>query len=375
MHDLLRSPIDGCTARPSRHNESTISSLNERQAKDDPRYTTNGGLVELISRRSNPKLGDFGCLWELFNGTPAPASVTPTVGATKTTKSEQNKAQSSLEEQFSSSVERLAKKVTFSGLFGIESSVHVSSNSFCIINEPNPRVPEDTATGYTSYSSHLKLQATGITSDFGGQSFTILKRSSAQGPSGASANVKFGIPRTPPEVITRTRVGGPGDTPTAKSKLKSPSRGKGFRRNTRNYPITSEESAGLDSDTSVVFDHPISEKSVAIQLVPSQVGTPDGKSRRCDTPPSSFEDNDWILNADTLQGISSGGTRVRSTLHKSAAERRVTLMSRLLGHFPDYAQVVSQMGLTLDRRPSEGIGSRPIHVFVDLSNVCFGSSA
>ncbi|KGO37828.1 hypothetical protein PEX1_040440 [Penicillium expansum] len=363
VHDLLRSPIDGCTARPSRHNESTIPSLDEQQAKNDPHYTTNGSLVDLISQRSNPKLGDFGCLWELFNGTPAPASVTPSLGTTKTTKSEQNKAQPFLEELISTSVERPAKKVSFSGLFGIESSVPVSSNTSRIINEPNHRVLKDTGTGYTSHSSSSpKWQAIGIPTDFGGQPFTILKRTSVQGPSGTSANVKFGIPRTPPEMIASARVSDPSDTPTAKPKTRS--RGKDFRKNTRNNPITSEESAGIDSDTSVVFDYPISEKHVAIKFVPSQVGTPDGKSRRYDTPPSSFEDNEWILNADTI--------RARSTLHQSAAERRVNLMSRLLGHFPDYAKVVSQVGLTLDHRPSEGIGSRPIHVFVDVSNIMVG---
>ncbi|CAG8906415.1 unnamed protein product [Penicillium egyptiacum] len=367
---LLRSPIEGCTARPSRHNESAIPSLGE-QAKDNPRYTTNDR--RLISQRSNPKLGDFGSLWELFNGSPAPASVTPTLGTTRTTKSELEKLQPSLQELLSSSEERPAKIVSFSGLSGIETSVTVTSNTSCITNEPNSRVLKDEgiATGYTShYSSHPKADTTGIPIDFEGRSFTILRRTSVHEPSGANSHVRFGIPPTPPETIARARVGDPSDTPTAKPNSRS--RGKDFQENTRNNPVTSEESAGLDSDTSIVFDHPVSEKTVAIPFVPPQVGAPEAKTHHYDTPPSSFDDNDWILTADTIRGLASGGTRVRSTLHQSATERRVTLMSRLLGHFPDYAKVVYQVGLTLDRRPNEGISSRPIHVFVDVSNIMVG---
>lgn len=370
VHDLLRSPVDGCTAKPSRHNESTIPSLGEPQAKGDPFYTTNGRLVDLISNRSNPKLGDFGALWELFNGAPAPAVVTPTLGAAETTKSELKKVQSSLEELPPTSVEIPAKRVSFPGPPGIETSVPILSNTSRIINKPNPRALKDTATGYTSYSSSRpNAHVAGVPINFEGQSFTILRRTSVHEPSGTSTNVKFGIPRTPPETIGRARVGDPNGTPTAKPKSRS--RGKYFQKNTCNNPITSEESAGLESDTSIVFDHPISEKPVGIQFVPSQVGTLDAKTRRYDTPPSSFEDNDWTLNADTIQGLASGGARVRSTLHLSAADRRTTLITRLLGHFPAYAKIVSQVGQISPHRPIESIDSLPIHIFVDMSNVHF----
>ncbi|CAG8153591.1 unnamed protein product [Penicillium nalgiovense] len=371
VHDLLCSPIEGCTARPSRHNESTIPSLGEQQAEGDPRYTTNGRLMGLTSKRSNPKLGDFGSLWELFNGAPAPASVTPTLRTTRTTKSALDEVQPLFQELLSSSAERPAKKVSFSGLPGVEKSVPISSDTSHIVNEPNPGVLKDTTTGYTShYPSRPKAHVTGIPVDFGGRSFTILRRASVHEPLETNANVKFGIPGTPPETITRARVGDPSDTPTAKPK--SCARGKDFRKNTRDNPVTSEESAGLDSDTSTVFDHPVYEKPVAIPFVPFQVGRPEAKTHHYDTPPSSFDDNEWILNTDTIRGFASGGTPVRSTLHQSATERRVALMSRLLGHFPDYAKVVSQVGQTLRHRPKESISSRPIHVFVDVSNIMVG---
>ncbi|KAJ5206129.1 hypothetical protein N7491_003252 [Penicillium cf. griseofulvum] len=360
VHDLLRSPIEGCTARPSRHNEATISSLGEQQAKDDPRYTTNGRLMDLISQRSNPKLGDFGSLWELFNGN------SPTLRTPETTESELEKAQSSLEEALSSSAERPAKNVSFSGLYDVETSVPASSNS-SHINEPTSLVLKDTATDCISHSSYRpSTQVTGIPIDYEGRSFTILRRTSGHEPSSTSANVKF-VTLTPPVAIVRARVGDPSDTPT---KPKTRSRGKDFRKNTHNNPTTSEESAGLDSDTSIVFDHPFAHKPRPILFVPSQVNTTEAKTCSLDTPPSSFDDNDWIPNANTIQGLASGGTNVRSTLHRPAAERRVMLMTRLLGHFPAYAKIVSQVGLASD--PSDSIDSRPIHVFVDMSNIMVG---
>ncbi|KAJ5823409.1 hypothetical protein N7447_005749 [Penicillium robsamsonii] len=370
VHDLLRSPIEGCTTRPSRHNEIALPSPDEQQAKDDPRYTTNGRLMDPISQRSNPKLGDFGSLWDIFNGSPAPTRVTPTLETTKTTKLELEKFQPSLEELPSSSTERPVKRVSFSGLYDIKTSVPAPSNTSRITNEPVSQVLKDT-TGYISHSSSPpNARATDIPIDFEGQSFTILRRTSGRDPSGTSANVKFGVrgPQTPPVAIVRPRVGDPSDTPT---KTKTRSRGKDIRKNTRNNPITSEESAGLDSDTSIVFDHPISEKPVAFSFIPSQVHAPGAKTCTYETPPSSFDDNDWILNANAIRGHTSSGT-VRSTLHRPAEERRVILMTRLLGHFPAYAKIVSQVGLALDHRPDDGIGSRPIHVFVDMSNIMVG---
>ncbi|KAJ5169644.1 uncharacterized protein N7500_002427 [Penicillium coprophilum] len=370
VHDLLRSPIEGCTARPSRHNEATIPLIGE-QANDDPRYTTDGRRMDFIPQRSNPKLGDFGSLWELFNGSPAPASVTPTVETTNTTKSELEKAQSSLQVLPSNSAEGFAEKGSFSGLYGIETSVSASFNTSRIINEPIPQVRKDTSTGYFSHSSCSNVHARDIPIDFEGQSFTILKRTSDHEPSGTSDNVKFGVrgPQSPPVTILKPRLGDPSDTPI---KSKPRSRRKNLRKSTRNHPITSEESAGLDSDTSIVFDHHISEKPVAISFVPSQVHVPGTKTHPYDTPPSSFDDTDWILNANAIREFASGGTHVRSTLHQSAADRRVTLMTRLLGHFPAYAKIVSQVGLALDHPPDDSIGSRPIHVFVDMSNIMVG---
>jgi hypothetical protein len=52
---LLCSPIEGCTARPSRHNESTITSLGEQQAEGDPRQGPHGKAPK--ENRSHQVLG------------------------------------------------------------------------------------------------------------------------------------------------------------------------------------------------------------------------------------------------------------------------------------------------------------------------------
>ncbi|KXG53028.1 uncharacterized protein PGRI_000780 [Penicillium griseofulvum] len=360
VHDLLRSPIDGCTARSSRHNKATISSLGEQQAKDEPHCTTNGRLMDLISQRSNPKLGDFGSLWELFDGS------SPTLRTPETTESELEKVQPSLEEVLSSSAENSAKKVSLPGPYDVETSVPASSDP-SHTNESNSLVLKDTATCRISHSSYRpNTQVTSIPINYEGRSFTILTRTSGHEPSRTSANAEFLAP-TSPVAIVKSRVGDPSDTPT---ESKTRSRGKYCRHDTHNNPTASEESAGLDSDASIVFDHPIAHKPRPILFVPSQVNTTEAKTYPLDTPPSSFDDNDWKLNATAFQGLASGGTNVWSTQHGPAAERRAMLMTRLLDHFPAYARIVSQVGMASD--PSDDIDSRPIHVFVDMSNIIVG---
>jgi hypothetical protein len=314
--------------------------------------------MDLISQRSKPKLGDFGSLWELFDGS------SPTLRTPETTEPELEKVQPSLEEVLSSSAENPAKKVSLPGPYDVETSVSASSD-ILRVNESNSIILKDTATDCISHSSRPNTQVTGIPINYEGRSFTILTRTSGHEPSRTSANVEFVAPISPVAIV-RSGVGDPSDTPTVP---KTRSRGKDFRHNTHNNPTASDESAGLDSDESIVFDNPIAHKPRPILFVPSQVNTTEAKTYPLDTPPSSFDDNDWKLNATAVKGLASGGINVWSTQHGPAAERRAMLMTRLLDHFPAYAKIVSQVGLASD--PSDGIDSRPIHVFVDMSNVCF----
>lgn len=133
--------------------------------------------------------------------------------------------------------------------------------------------------------------------------------------------------------------------------------------------IAPESSADAGSDSStIVFDQPRTQPA-ALAFVPAQIGVHDYRQDREDTPPSSYEDKNSFLDSDTLKGVInvSGVTRIVPVGHKNATERRISLMTRLLKDFPEYAQLVSQVG-----RPPSTNGQQiscPIHVFVDMSNV------
>jgi hypothetical protein len=169
-------------------------------------------------------------------------------------------------------------------------------------------------------------------------------------------------PRTPPKAIPL--AGFSDDTPKVKSKTRAGR--KGINTTDRNEMISSESSAEVDSDSStVVFDRPLTKKPGVLAFVPAQVGTPDAKHTASDTPPSSYDDPDSSLHFD-----SSGTIRVRPTAYKWTTERKIGLMTKLLNEFPDYAKLVSQVGRSAS--PSKkSAKSRPIHVFVDMSNVRF----
>lgn len=347
VHDLLGSPTCGITSEPSRHNESIIPSLPEQHSKKISCHKASDWLSLPKSKSNHTQLGDFGSLWELLGKDSAPTSVTPTL---VTTKPELEKAQLSLDGSRFSSAEETAEDAPFSGLSNTRSTTFVSSNTLPIIDKRKPNVPNDTPTGYNS------------TSSFESQSFTILTRASGHNSLRKNTNVTFDVPRTPTKAIATPDDSS--DTPKAKRKPRS--RGKGIR----NDPFSSEGSAGVDSDASLVFDPPIHRKSKAFAFVPSQVGTPEVKNSQYDTPPSSYDEQEWTLNANIIKGLASGSPRVQSILYESSAERRVALMTRLLNEFPSYAKIVSQMGQPLPPASSGSVDSRPIHIFVDMSNVC-----
>lgn len=129
----------------------------------------------------------------------------------------------------------------------------------------------------------------------------------------------------------------------------------------------SESSAEAESDLSpVLFDRPLPKKS-GVLFVPTQVGSHDVRNIIEDTPPSSYDDAVEYLGSDKAK--STGAMRLYPK-YVDELERRVSLMTKLLSAFEDYAQLVSQLG-----RPqvsSNTLDSRPIHVFVDMSNILVG---
>ena len=136
--------------------------------------------------------------------------------------------------------------------------------------------------------------------------------------------------------------------------------------------LSSDSSAEMDSDSStIIFDRPITRKPDHSTFVPGQVGTVDLQYDRYETPPSSFDDAEpTFTNSKNVKSVitTSTGIRVLPIDYKTSTERRIGLMTKLLREFPEYAQLVSQVGQS-PKISREDLQSRPIHVFVDMSNV------
>ncbi|ODM22880.1 hypothetical protein SI65_00469 [Aspergillus cristatus] len=129
--------------------------------------------------------------------------------------------------------------------------------------------------------------------------------------------------------------------------------------NEHNTQKATLEATSSDStaESDGIFDPPLSKKGgVASSAQPA-------KSELYDSPPSSFDELDGALTSETIKkSPESGVIRVQSNVYKSADERRDGLHSKLLKKFPDYAGIVS----------GKGSSPRPVHVFVDISNIMVG---
>ncbi|RHZ73150.1 hypothetical protein CDV55_108963 [Aspergillus turcosus] len=135
---------------------------------------------------------------------------------------------------------------------------------------------------------------------------------------------------------------------------------------------SSESSEEAESDGNFsVFDPPLLKKRGAVSFIPSQVCTPASNAELCDTPPSSFDELEGSLTAETIKSLPTGPIRVQPIAYKSAADRRVGLLTKLLKKFPEYAEAVAQVGRSPSTKPNDQ-ASRPIHVFVDMSNIMVG---
>ena len=168
----------------------------------------------------------------------------------------------------------------------------------------------------------------------------------------------------PPHTILKSRI--QLDAPTLKAKLRP-----NTKLATKTEPLFPENRAELNSETkTIISDPPRPSRSGAFGLVPSQVVIPEAHITQYDMPPSSCEEKDWNLNPDTIRNVihCSKPILVESNKYKDAAERHVFLMTKLLRDFPEYAQLVSQVGRP--QRLGAGVESQIIHVFVDMSNVC-----
>ena len=184
-----------------------------------------------------------------------------------------------------------------------------------------------------------------------------------------SENLTKDPPRTPPRSI-------PGSGSTTKSRSNKGQVDVGFSQSdqhnkpskTAHEGILSDSTAEAESDSSV-FDPPLSRKRDTLSSKPSQIGASSAKPEPYESPPSSFDELDGSLTPEILtKSPHNGVIRVQSKAYKSARERKVGLLTKLLGRFPDYAETVSQVGRSVNSS-SGNSSSRPVHVFVDISNV------
>ncbi|PWY88467.1 hypothetical protein BO70DRAFT_359919 [Aspergillus heteromorphus CBS 117.55] len=197
----------------------------------------------------------------------------------------------------------------------------------------------------------------------------ILKRPSNNhvGPAGFDQVAPRASPRPIPV---------PGVSKSRNLQAKVPS-GKSARNNrdagTRKctYESSSSETA-VEAESDGVFDHPLLKKGSVLSLVPAQVGTPGGMPDPYETPPSSYDE---VIEASPSKVVKAtpnpGTTRIQPIAYRSANDRKVGLLTKLLKNFPDYADAVTQVGRPVTPKKGQ-TPCHPIHVFVDMSNIMVG---
>jgi hypothetical protein len=313
------------------------------QPKKDFNYGAGDRAFESASKRSHTKLGDFGALWELLSG-PSTTSITP---ATVTANPKPEDTQTSLKASPAFDILKRPNNESFH-CNSIESSALLQSKPSPVVDKSKSKVFSKTG---------------GRSSKRPPQTITILQRGPGHESTGTDTKVKFDTPRTPAKPIA-----GAGNQDTPKARTQHRGSRMETRRSISNGAYSSENSAEAESDSSFIFDRPTPQRSGVLAFVPSQIGTPDPKASRYDTPPSSFEDQYFTLNANNIAALGTG-SRVQS-IYKSSTECRVFLVTKLLKEFPEYANIVSSAGQSGIISPRKCLASQSIHIFVDISNVC-----
>ncbi|KAL5333031.1 hypothetical protein BJX70DRAFT_403971 [Aspergillus crustosus] len=261
---------------------------------------------------SSPKLGDFSSLWELLGNTgvsPAPKSESFSLGKARPSKKPV----------------AVLKRPTVLGT-PIEHPVSVPKS-------PSKTVPDlsitDTCGSAPKNKQHKsELRGTPNKSNPSTKPVAVLKRP------------------TVPDVPVRT----------------STSISERRRRNdTTQEAIFSDSNVESDNYPSV-FDSP---------MIPPQVGVSEAKAKLFETPPSSFDEPSGFLTPNVFTP-SSDATRLRPLAYKTTSEQRVGLLTKLLKNFPDYAELLIEAGRLKKESKKLDVSSRPVHVFVDMSNIMVG---
>lgn len=169
-------------------------------------------------------------------------------------------------------------------------------------------------------------------------------------------------PRTPPKSI-------PGSiTPKSRRKkgnsttaLESVGTGNRKAKAKAKYETCSSDTAEAESDGNVsIFDPPLSNTLGASSSKPAQFDT-SIKAELDDSPPSSYDEIEGSLTAETIKKATDHGMLRIRTPYKSTKNQSAGLLEKLTQNFPGYAE--TSLG------SNAGDSPWPIHVFVDISNV------
>ncbi|RDW94038.1 NYN domain-containing protein [Aspergillus mulundensis] len=137
---------------------------------------------------------------------------------------------------------------------------------------------------------------------------------------------------------------------------------------------SSESNLEGESDSSV-FDHPLSQPRSIPPMIPPQVGVSGARAGYLETPPSSFDELDEFLTPKNIikypASASTGAPGLQPLAYKSAPDQRLGMLTKLLKEFPDYAELIADSGRPKQSKKIDS-SSRPIHVFVDISNIMVG---
>lgn len=355
VFDLLRSPIHDEISGPHRHDQSHATpSHSESRQRPDVQHDSSSSTSHSKSQLSSYGLGDFGLLWNIIK---RDSNSFRNVELEDTTAPTPTDPQSSLEVH---SPITILKRPSPDGL-----DKSTKSNETCQSSRPVP-VPN------ASKSKIAPVAASGASCPSPQPpAFRVLQRSTTETTDyDTTDNTPQAAPEIPSKAIYVTQ-----NAPKKIPKARSSNLSNKTKLKEKPEPVSSGSSAEPDSDSNtIIFDRPISQRPNYLAFVPGQVGTPDTRDGCYETPPSSFDDMDSSLNSDAVKNIitTSAGIRVLPADYKTATERRIGLMTKLLRDFPEYAQLVSQVGRSL-KAPQKDVQSRPIHVFVDMSNVSFYS--
>ena len=136
-----------------------------------------------------------------------------------------------------------------------------------------------------------------------------------------------------------------------------------------NLTVTRNQSMSSESSVEGVFDQHFPKKSGNASFI-----SPQGRdiwAQQDDTLPSSYEVVKSAPRRKAAKGLITTPEPlvVESTLYKSATQRRDFLMMKLIRDFPEYGRLMSQLSRALNP-PKDDALSGPVHVFVDMSNVC-----